>query len=98
QTPRTAYSLHLRPSLARPSTRIKTVRKLKVLDFEQSQSSRKTQIEKERSLKSLAKSSTIWLNILFQNPGSCRYELAVGGGNGDQIEALAMGRERVFPG
>ncbi|PON58565.1 LOW QUALITY PROTEIN: hypothetical protein PanWU01x14_165960, partial [Parasponia andersonii] len=69
----------------------------KALELEQSQSSRKT-IEKERSLKSLAKSFTIWLNFLFQNPGSCRYELAVGGGNGDQIEALAKGRERVFPG
>ena len=44
---------------------------LKAFELEQSQSSRKAQIKKEKSLKSLANSLTVWLNFLFENPESC---------------------------
>lgn len=96
-TPRTSSSFRRhRPSLAPPSTRVKTARKLRALELEQSQSSRKTQIEKERSLKSLAKSLNVWLNFLFENPGSC----GCGGGIGDpnSIEASVKGKRECFPG
>ncbi|KAF4372521.1 hypothetical protein F8388_027194 [Cannabis sativa] len=101
QTPRTcsSSSFRTRPSLAPPSNRIKTARKLKALEFEQSQSSRKTQIESERSLKSLAKSLNVWLNFLFENPASCGCYLSTNGGNGDQIDQVpAKGKRDNYPG
>ncbi|KAJ9566243.1 hypothetical protein OSB04_002209 [Centaurea solstitialis] len=51
-------------------------RKLKVVELEQSKSSRKTQTNKEKSLKSLAKSLTVWLNFLFENPRSCGVDVS----------------------
>ncbi|KAK9681570.1 hypothetical protein RND81_10G011800 [Saponaria officinalis] len=47
------------------------VRRLKAFELEQSQSCRKEEIKKERSMKSLAKSLTVWLNFLLENPSSC---------------------------
>lgn len=80
-----------RPSLAPPSTRRSksTARRLKAFELEQSKSSRKAQIQKQNSLKSLAKSLSVWLNFLFENPRSC------GCGNGD---AAAAGAEEVVSG
>ncbi|KAJ7967674.1 Abnormal spindle-like microcephaly-associated protein-like [Quillaja saponaria] len=77
-------SFRRRPSLAPPSSaRSKksaaAARKLKAFELEQSQSSRKVQIKKEQSLKSLAKSLTVWLNFLFENPGFCGCDLSLGG-------------------
>lgn len=46
-------------------------RRLKAFELEQSKSARKALNDKERSLKSLAKSLTVWLNFLFENPSSC---------------------------
>lgn len=69
QTPRTNSSFRRRPPPS--SARTNAVRKLKAVELEQSQSSRKVQIRKEQSLKSLAKSLTVWLNFLFENPRSC---------------------------
>ncbi|KAL6200989.1 hypothetical protein ACLB2K_024704 [Fragaria x ananassa] len=65
QTPRTNSSFRRRPPSS--SARTNAVRKLKAVELEQSQSSRKVQIRKEQSLKSL----TVWLNFLFENPRSC---------------------------
>lgn len=59
---------------------------------------RKSQIEKERSLKSLAKSMTVWLNFLFENPGSCGCDLSTCGGNADQSEVGSKGKRDSFPG
>ncbi|ESW25929.1 hypothetical protein PHAVU_003G077600 [Phaseolus vulgaris] len=64
----TSSSFHRRPN--KPSTAA-TAKKFKAFQLEQSQSSRKAQINKERSLKSLAKSLSVWLNFLLQNPNSC---------------------------
>ncbi|KAL2487538.1 abnormal spindle-like microcephaly-associated protein-like protein [Forsythia ovata] len=49
----------------------KTTKILKAFELEQSKSAWKVQIEKEKSLKSLARSLTVWLNFLLENPGSC---------------------------
>ncbi|XP_038893578.1 abnormal spindle-like microcephaly-associated protein homolog isoform X2 [Benincasa hispida] len=69
-----------RPSLAPSSSaaRSKASRKLKAFEVEQSQSSRKVQVKKEQSLKSLANSLTVWLNFLFENPRSCGCDWPVG--------------------
>ncbi|QCD79727.1 myosin V [Vigna unguiculata] len=64
----TSSSFHRRSN--KPSTAA-TAKKFKAFQLEQSQSSRKAQIKKERSLKSLAKSLSVWLNFLLQNPNSC---------------------------
>ncbi|KAK7264494.1 hypothetical protein RJT34_32103 [Clitoria ternatea] len=53
--------------------------KLKAFQFEQSQSFRKVQTKKEQSLKSLAKSLSVWLNFLLQNPASCACDLSLSG-------------------
>ncbi|XP_021644616.2 uncharacterized protein LOC110638375 isoform X2 [Hevea brasiliensis] len=77
QTPKPSPTSSFRRYRHRPSlsSRLKhktaTARRLKAFELEQSQSSRKAQIQKEQSLKSLAKSLTTWLNFLFQNPRSC---------------------------
>ncbi|XP_059662135.1 uncharacterized protein LOC132308145 [Cornus florida] len=62
-----------RPSLAPSSSvaRSKVARRLKAFELEQSKSARKAQIDKEKSLRSLSRSLTVWLNFLFQNPRSC---------------------------
>ncbi|KAL6499092.1 hypothetical protein OROGR_028113 [Orobanche gracilis] len=45
--------------------------KLKAFQLEQSQSSRKAQVKKEQSLRSLSQSIYVWLNFLLQYPTSC---------------------------
>ncbi|KAL2515288.1 calmodulin binding [Forsythia ovata] len=60
-----------RRGLQNSALKSKTARKLKAFELEQSKSARKVQIEKEKYLKSLARSLTVWLNILFENHGSC---------------------------
>ncbi|OWM86356.1 hypothetical protein CDL15_Pgr010698 [Punica granatum] len=62
QTPRTASTAR------RPSA---TARRLKAFEIEQSRSSRKAQLQKQHSLRTLSKSLTAWLNFLFDNPRSC---------------------------
>ncbi|XP_027332753.1 abnormal spindle-like microcephaly-associated protein homolog [Abrus precatorius] len=54
-------------------------KKLKAFQLERSQSSRKAQIRKEHSLKSLAKSLSVWLNFLLQNPASCGCDFSIAG-------------------
>ncbi|XP_009407068.2 uncharacterized protein LOC103989847 [Musa acuminata AAA Group] len=46
-------------------------RRLKVLELEQSRSSRKNQERREKSLKSFAGSISAWLNFLLKDPDSC---------------------------
>ncbi|WOK91863.1 abnormal spindle-like microcephaly-associated protein [Canna indica] len=46
-------------------------RRLKALELEQSQSSRKNQVRREKALKSFSGSISAWLNFLFKNPSSC---------------------------
>ncbi|CAI8611464.1 unnamed protein product [Vicia faba] len=54
-------------------------RKLKAIQIEQSHSSRNAQRKKEQSLKSLAKSLTVWLNFLLESPASCGCDLSIAG-------------------
>ncbi|XP_016491298.2 uncharacterized protein LOC107810980 isoform X2 [Nicotiana tabacum] len=58
----------MKPSAVKSSA---TARRLKAFELEQAKSARKALISKEKSLKSLAKSLTVWLNFLFENPSSC---------------------------
>lgn len=93
QTPSSSYSSSTtirrhRPSIAPPSSRAKTTaRRLKAFELEQSQSARKAEIKKETSFKSLAKSLTVWLNFLFENPSSCGCDLSYPI-HGDKVEGL----------
>lgn len=57
---------HMSRSKAAPSSR-----RLRAFELQQSQSSRKAELRKEKSLRSLAKSLTVWLNFLFENPKFC---------------------------
>ncbi|KAL8192555.1 hypothetical protein R6Q57_027740 [Mikania cordata] len=72
QTPKSSYS-----TVGRRRPRYSfAAQKLKAVELEQSKSSRKTQTNKEKSLKSLAKSLTVWLNFLFENPRSCGVDVS----------------------
>lgn len=66
--------------------------------MEQSQSSRKAQIKKEKSLKSLAKSLTVWLNFLFENPESCGCDVSRLVGVDQSRSVLANGKRDSWPG
>ncbi|XP_074307521.1 uncharacterized protein LOC141642588 [Silene latifolia] len=95
QTPSQSISTAKR----RPST--SAMRRLKAFELEQSQSCRKEQLKKERSMKSLAKSLTAWLNFLFENPSACGCDqgefvtdFKVSRGGGD-CEARTRKRESV---
>ncbi|KZV16047.1 hypothetical protein F511_26176 [Dorcoceras hygrometricum] len=54
----------------------KAARKLKAFEVEQLKSARKVQMEKEKSLRTLSKSLTVWLNFLFKDPISCGCDTA----------------------
>ncbi|KVH89621.1 Calponin homology domain-containing protein [Cynara cardunculus var. scolymus] len=71
-------------------------KKLKAIEIEQSISSRKTQTNKEKSLKSLAKSLTVWLNFLFENPRSCGVEVSrfTGEDSSDGPSVVFLGAKR----
>lgn len=87
ETPRSSSSFRYssRPSLIPSSSRSKAKAKLKAFQLEQSQSACKEQLKKDRSLKSLAKSLTAWLNFLFQNPESCGCDLSINGCNESNV-------------
>ncbi|XP_057512986.1 uncharacterized protein LOC130795050 isoform X2 [Actinidia eriantha] len=65
--------------------RSKFSRRLRAFELEQSKSSRKAQIDKEKLLGSLAKSLTVWLNFLLQNPASCGCNVSKMTGEGDSV-------------
>ncbi|EOA15912.1 hypothetical protein CARUB_v10004007mg [Capsella rubella] len=75
QTPKSSSSNLRRPSMVPSYTsRSKMVassKRLRAFELQQSQSSRKAELTKEKSLRSLAKSLTVWLNFLFENPETC---------------------------
>ncbi|KMS96741.1 hypothetical protein BVRB_8g200460 isoform A [Beta vulgaris subsp. vulgaris] len=69
QTPSSSLSSSTARRRRKPST--PATRKLRQFELEMSKSSRKEEMKKERSMKSLANSLTVWLNFLFENPNSC---------------------------
>ncbi|KAF8409541.1 hypothetical protein HHK36_005619 [Tetracentron sinense] len=102
QTPSSSSSAfhRRRPSIA-PSSRSKATRRLKAFELEQSQSSRKAQIRKEKSLRSLSKSLSVWLNFLFENPKSCGCNVSGLEGGGlfeESTTVLANGKRDSWPG
>lgn len=78
-------NLRRRPSIC-PSSRSKATRRLKAFELEQSQSCRKALIRKEKSLKSLSKSLSTWLNFLFENPKACGCDISLLTGGADRAE------------
>ncbi|KAL0398747.1 UNVERIFIED_CONTAM: protein abnormal spindle [Sesamum radiatum] len=86
----------------------KAARRLKAFELEQSKSARKAQHEKEKSLKSLARSLTVWLNFLFENPSSCGCDPAkfIGESDGSDLSLggeakevlLSNGKREIGPG
>ncbi|KHG16960.1 Abnormal spindle-like microcephaly-associated protein [Gossypium arboreum] len=87
ETPRSSSSFRYRsrPSLVPSSSRSKAKAKLKAFQLERSQSACKEQLKEDRSLKSLAKSLTAWLNFLFQNPEFCGCDLSINGCNESNV-------------
>ncbi|KAF8096935.1 hypothetical protein N665_0298s0006 [Sinapis alba] len=104
QTPKSSSSNFRRPSLlpshASRSKVAASSRRLKAFELQQSQSSRKAELNKEKSLRSLSKSLTVWLNFLFENPESCGCDPlenssavgSVGQTKRDSCEALRSGK------
>ncbi|KAK4439325.1 protein abnormal spindle [Sesamum alatum] len=76
----------------------KAARRLKAFELEQSKSARKAQHEKEKSLKSLARSLTVWLNFLFENPSSCGCDPAkfIGESDGSDLSLGGGAKEVVL--
>ncbi|XP_042029606.1 abnormal spindle-like microcephaly-associated protein homolog [Salvia splendens] len=70
----------------------KAARRLKTFESEQSKSARIAQSEKEKSLRSLARSLTVWLNFLFENPSSCGCDPSLLGG--EEKEAIVNNGKR----
>ncbi|MCD7453220.1 hypothetical protein HAX54_020163 [Datura stramonium] len=64
-------SVRRRGSIKPSAVKSSAARRLKAFELEQSKSARKALNVKERSLKSLANSLTVWLNFLLENPSSC---------------------------
>ncbi|KAH6790485.1 hypothetical protein C2S51_005491 [Perilla frutescens var. frutescens] len=75
----------------------KAARRLKAFELEQSKSARKAQSEKEKSLRSLARSLTVWLNFLFENPTSCGCDPASFAGeiNGSDSSLGGQNKEEI---
>lgn len=70
----------------------KAARRLKAFESEQCKSARIAQSEKEKSLRSLARSLTVWLNFLFENPSSCGCDPSLFGG--EEKEAVVNNGKR----
>ncbi|KAK4755067.1 hypothetical protein SAY87_008824 [Trapa incisa] len=87
QTPCTAYS-----SRRTPARSTAAARRLKAFEIEQSRSSRKVQLQKQRSLKILSKSLAAWLNFLFENPRSCGFP-----GQDDNMSPSGNGKRDAGP-
>ncbi|KAJ6816180.1 abnormal spindle-like microcephaly-associated protein-like protein isoform X1 [Iris pallida] len=72
ETPTSSSLPRRRPSsISHPTA----ARRLKALELEQSRSARKTQVRKEKTLKSFARSVTAWLNFLLEDPKACGCEV-----------------------
>ncbi|XP_027184330.1 abnormal spindle-like microcephaly-associated protein homolog isoform X1 [Coffea eugenioides] len=90
------------------TAKLKVARRLKAFELEQSKSARRNEISKEKSLKSLAKSLSVWLNFLFENPKSCGCDVStftgefdpIGGDSGvaEKKEGLTKGKRETGPG
>lgn len=65
QTPKSSSVTTVRRNKARFSL---AAQKVRAVELEQTKSSRKAQSDKEKAFKSLAKSLTVWLNFLLENP------------------------------
>lgn len=95
--PKNTPSSSLRRGPKTSALKSKAARRLKAFELEQSKSARKAQSDKDRSLKSLARSLTVWLNFLFENPSSCGCD--PGSFNGEfsgSVSGLVGGSDEVI--
>lgn len=90
----TPFSASSRLRISGASARSKTARRLKAFEHEQSKSARRNQVTKEKSLKSLAKSLSVWLNFLFENPKSCGCDVSRFDGEFDHVDGGSVAAER----
>ncbi|KAE9621459.1 putative abnormal spindle-like microcephaly-associated protein [Lupinus albus] len=97
QTPRSS-TFRRRPPNKHSAATAAAARKLNAFQLEQSQSSRKALIKKEQSLKSLAKSLTVWLNFLLQNPSSCGCHVSISEDVRCAAEPISNGKRDSAPG
>ncbi|CAH8345693.1 unnamed protein product [Eruca vesicaria subsp. sativa] len=100
QTPKmsssSSSSTFRRPSLlpSRSNLAAASSRRLRAFELQQSQSSRRAELIREKRLRSVGKSLTVWLNFLVENPRSCGCDplgdngSGVGRGKRDSSEAL----------
>eukprot|EP00268_Persea_americana_P062936 TRINITY_DN8109_c0_g3_i5.p1 TRINITY_DN8109_c0_g3~~TRINITY_DN8109_c0_g3_i5.p1 ORF type:complete len:1431 (+),score=223.82 TRINITY_DN8109_c0_g3_i5:77-4294(+) len=90
-----ASALRRRRTSALPS-RSKAARCLKALELEQSQSSRKAQIRRQKSVEAQSRSISVWLNFLFRNPRLCGCDAFVwnGADKSESVEGVAGRKKR----
>ncbi|KAM0943813.1 putative calponin domain, CH domain superfamily [Dioscorea sansibarensis] len=69
-------------------------RRLKALELDQSRSARKAQTRREKSVKSLSRSVSAWLNFLYRNPLSCGSNLNLDGCSGSQNLVFTPNRKQ----
>ncbi|PWA94869.1 IQ motif, EF-hand binding site [Artemisia annua] len=93
QTPKSSSCTTVRRNKARFSL---AAQKVRAVELEQTKSSRKAQNDKEKALKSLAKSLTVWLNFLLENPRSCGVEISrfTGEDSPDGSSKVFLGEKR----
>ncbi|AES92611.2 putative abnormal spindle-like microcephaly-associated protein [Medicago truncatula] len=93
-------TLPRRPRLKENHTISTASKKLKAFQLEQSHSSRIEQIKQQQSLKSLAKSLTVWLNFLLESPASCGCDVSIAGGSqiADASPVTSKGKRDNVPG
>ncbi|KAK1303643.1 hypothetical protein QJS10_CPB11g01307 [Acorus calamus] len=91
-TPTSAFRRRHPSAVVPPSASrcVKAARRHKAFEVEQSRSSRKARMRRERALKSFARSMTAWLNFLLENPRLCGCEVSVWSGGGGS-EGLSVG-------
>ncbi|KAH7675621.1 abnormal spindle-like microcephaly-associated protein [Dioscorea alata] len=83
-----------RPFSSASRSNTAAARRLKALELDQSRSARKGQTRREKSVKSLSRSISAWLNFLFRNPQSCGSNLNLDGCSGRQNLGFTPNRKR----
>lgn len=83
-----------RPFSSASRSNTAAARRLKALELDQSRSARKAQTQREKSVKSLSRSISAWLNFLFRNPQSCGSNLNPDGCSGSQNLGFTPNRKR----
>ncbi|KAI0527350.1 hypothetical protein KFK09_002950 [Dendrobium nobile] len=90
-TPHSTFQ-HRASSNTATVSRSKTAQRLKALELEQSQSSRKAQVRCRKILESFARSLAAWLNFLLQNPKDCGCKVGAWAADGQPLGSFSKGK------